>query len=234
MKLSLCITHFNRFEMLVECFKQIIEDPRIDEIVISDDASDLFVKSKIIFSSFDFDSPKVKLFFNKKNEGCYRNKMISVSHATNDFCIVFDSDNIIDESYLDALEAIGELDKLTIYAPDFARPHFCFTHFAGKTVTKENIKTFIPDLKFATLINCMNYVVNRDEYLRVFDPSFKEPYAADSIIQNYNWFNAGNKMMIVPGMTYFHRVHDGSHFKEHQHKSMILAGTYEEKLKQLS
>lgn len=37
--LSLAITHYNRYEMVVESFAQVIDDVRLSEILIMDDCS---------------------------------------------------------------------------------------------------------------------------------------------------------------------------------------------------
>jgi len=229
--ISLCITTYNRLEFTIESFKNVLQDDRVSEIVIVDDASDLEIFKKL--KTFCDGIPKVKLYRNLTTQGCYQNKMIAISHSSNDFCVIFDSDNGIDSSYIDELYKIPEWDAHTVYHPDFAMPHFDFSHFGGKTITKENVKDFLGQFKMEVLVNAMNYFVNRDEYLKVFDRTHTEPLAADSIIQNYNWLNAGNKIYVVPNMRYTHNVHDGSHFKEHQNKSLELAHQYEEKLKQL-
>lgn len=229
--ISLCITTYNRLEFTIESFKQVLQDDRISEIILSDDCSELVIFEKL--KTFCEGIPKVKLSRNLLQQGCYQNKMIAVSLASNPWVIIFDSDNVIDSSYIDALEKTGDLDPRTVYHPDFAMPHFNFSHFGGHTITKHNVKFYVDQYMGGTIFNAMNYVVNRDEYLKVFDRTYSEPWAADSIIQNYNWLNAGNSIFVVPFMRYCHQIHDGSHFKIHQHKSLKLAHEYEEKLKQL-
>lgn len=230
-QISLCITNYNRYDLLIESFKHVLQCPEINEIVIVDDASDMDIFAQI--KSFCESIPKIRLYRNRVNQGCYQNKMLSVSYAINKWCIVFDSDNIIKPDYINELYKIPEWHEHLVYSPDWAMPAFSYVHFGGQTITRENVVDYIGKLKFETLINCMNYVVNRDQYLRVFDHTHREPWAADSIIQNYNWLNSGNGIYVVPEMRYEHRIHPGSHFSQHQGKSLVLAGIYEEKLKQL-
>jgi hypothetical protein len=78
----------------------------------------------------------------------------------------------------------------------------------------------------------MNYFVNCKEYIKVWQPDIK-PHTADSILQNYNWFASGNKMMVVPGLSYFHRVHEGSHYQQNVHLTGNLYSDIIEKLKLL-
>src|SRR3954469_23730640 len=102
--ISLCITTYNRFDLTIESFRQVIDDPRISEILIVDDNS----KAEIfnLFSgmvSSDPNQAKIKLFRNFENLGMSRNKARAVELASNPWCIVLDSDNVIDSAYLDAL-----------------------------------------------------------------------------------------------------------------------------------
>jgi glycosyltransferase involved in cell wall biosynthesis len=216
MNISLCITTYNRTELLFESFEQVINDPRVSEIVIVDDHSPIGLFTDISYKLQDND--KVKLFRNDVNLDCYRNKREAVSKATNEWVIIFDSDNIMTRQYIDRIENlfIGGLNAKTVYQPSFAEPHFNFTKYEGTLVDKSNVGKYLVDATFGTMLNAMNYFVNRDEYLRVWDGSV-DPVTSDSIYQNLNWFKGGNNMYVVPGLTYSHRVHDGSHY-QNNHK----------------
>src|SRR6187455_1389546 len=96
MKLSLCITTFNRTDMVLEVFEKVYDHPLIDEIVIVDDCSndDNFEELRCLL----LDHPskdKIRFFRNIQNLGMSRNKREAVSRAENEWCILFDSDNII-------------------------------------------------------------------------------------------------------------------------------------------
>lgn len=210
--ISLCITTFNRTELLYESFRQIIDHPFIDEIVIVDDCSgaDTFLS---IVKHFK-DVPKVIVYYNDFNLDCYRNKLESISKARNEWLIIADSDNVFSKEYIDRIENlwIAGLNPKTIYQPSYAKPHFSFEKFAGKVVDRKNVGLLAHDEMFTLMLNAMNYFVNRDEYLKVWDGSL-DPVTSDSIFQNYNWFNAGNNMYVVPDLNYEHRVHNGSHYQ---------------------
>lgn len=207
--ISLCITTYERTDLLFESFRQVIDDDHISEIVIVDDCSSLEVYNTIAW--FIKDIPKVKLYRNEVNLDCYRNKKRSVEFATNEWVIVFDSDNVMTKSYVDSICEYFWV-KDTVYNPCFSKPHFNFTNFAGVHYAKHNVGIFINDPTFQTMLNAMNYFVNRDEYLRVWDGSI-DPVTSDSLYQNYRWLEAGNSIYVVPGLEYEHRVHDGSHYK---------------------
>lgn len=219
-KISLCIPHYNRFNMVKEAFVNVIVDERIGEIVISDDCSTDGSYEKLIELYGKYGNGFVKLFHNNSNQDCYWNKRIAIEHTTNDWCILLDSDNIIDTTYLDALFAIPEWQTDTIYTPQFAKPAFDFRAFAGITLTKDNIRHHIDLPGLETCLNACNYFVNRDEYLLCFDGS-ADPVTSDSIFYCYNWLRSGNQIHVVPGLEYEHRIHSGSHYQNNVHKTPV-------------
>lgn len=234
-KISLCLTNYNRLDLLIESFKQVIDDERISEIVISDDCSDLEIFNQIkgIVSVLNsLHGNKIKLFRNASNRDCYENKMVAISLASSEWCIIFDSDNTIDKSYLDRLYEIEKWDDKTAYMPSFAKPLFSYVQYEGLIFSKENIAEYIDKPMVSTCCNCMNYFVNKNKYLKVWQKDIT-PHTADSLLQNYNWFKEGNKMLIVPNLHYSHLVHDGSHYKNNVHLTGSLYQDITEKIKQL-
>lgn len=214
--LSLCLTNYNRYEMLLESFQHVYDDPRISEIVISDDCSKPDIRRDLLeFAQYN---GKIRLHFNFRNVGMSLNKKRAIEEANNDWCILFDSDNIIKPDYIDAIWRVylKEVKQLTldancIYVPEAALPEFDYRLFAGQTINRTNIKKFLQKPLFDCLLNTCNYVVNKDQYLKVYqsDPLIK---ASDTIHFNYLWLKSGGSFYVVPGMQYFHRVHEGSGF----------------------
>lgn len=234
-KISLCLTNWNRNELLLESFAQVLDDDRISEIIISDDHSE--EPNYDILQRSVKQWPKVKLFRTENNVGCYVNKARAISHATNDYVIIFDSDNIIDRSYIDALYKV-EWNPDVILQPEYAKPAFNFTPWSGMTISKDNVAGLFNTSnavksQFDCLLNVMNYCVHKDSYLQVWEDC-PEPYAADTILQNYNWFKSGKKMFVVPGMQYYHRLHTGSHFIAHEKKSRELHKQVADKIKMMA
>lgn len=200
--ISLCITNYNRLAYLFKSFEQVINDERIGEIVIVDDCSDIELFSKI-YEKCQY-MAKVKLFRNKKNLSVYDNKREAVSKAENEYCIIFDSDNVIDKKYLDTIYSHDWRPDL-ILAPEFARPNFNYKRYSGITFTKKNIAKYTYKVLFSTLMNTMNYFVHRDSYLDVWKPK-KDIKGADSLWLNYLWLKEGNSIQVVKGLVYYHRV----------------------------
>lgn len=210
--ISLCLTTYNRTDLLYQSCEQLLDDDRVSEIVIVDDNSQAEYFNAI--QSHYNGVAKVKLFRNKRNLDCYRNKREAVSKATNEWVIIGDSDNVFTKEYIDRIESLftAGLNRNTIYQPSYAKPKFNFTPYESFFINKNNVSRHMVNAMFETMLNAMNYFVHRDEFLKVWDGSI-DPVTADSIFQNYNWLMAGNSLYIVPGLHYEHRVHAGSHYQ---------------------
>lgn len=228
-QISFCLTNYNRSDLIIKSFAQILGDERIGEIIISDDCSNIGTYQHLV-DYFKF-NPKVKFFRNYSRLGCYENKHQSVLNATFKWCVVADSDNEYDTKFIDKIYE-QQWNENTILQPDFLKPVFDYRRFSGITITKENVWSFIGKPMFDCLLNSMNFFINRDEYLRVWQPR-ANILGADSIYFNYLWFKAGNKMLVVPGLDYNHLVHEGSNYKEHERKSAPQAKEIEKLLKQM-
>lgn len=227
--ISLCITTYQRTDLLFESFRQVINDYHISEIVIVDDASTDEVYNTVAWYCKDI--PKVKLHRNGHNIGCYRNKAKAVSLASNEWVVIFDSDNTITPDYVDIISGCSWSREM-VYQPVFARPHFDFTKFSGLEIHRHNVNQYASDQTFCTALNAMNYFVHRDEFLKRWEDR-AEPWTADSILHNYNWLKAGNSIYFCPGLEYDHKIHDGSHYKEHHRKTGNLYNEIVQKLKSL-
>lgn len=230
LKISLCITNYNRCDMVLESFKEIINDDRISEIVISDDCSDLAIY-ELLSKRID-GMPKVKLFRNDVKVGMAANKILSVSRASNEWCIVFDSDNMLFKQYIDSVYVLSEWNENTIYCPDFAMPNFDYRKFSGIFFNSININRYIDEPLFDCLLNTCNYFVNRKNYVNAYvqDTSI---IASDTIFYNYNWLKYGYGFHVVNGMQYFHRVHDKSGFLEKADYNLKKAEETKNLIKQL-
>jgi glycosyltransferase involved in cell wall biosynthesis len=193
-----------------------LNDERISEIIISDDCSAMDVYQTIIWKYNGID--KVKISRNEQNLDCYRNKKRAIELASNEWVIIFDSDNILTKKFVDTIFSQHEWNRTWAYTPDFAKPHFDFRALDGVALSHNNIASYLPNGNCGTMLNAMNYFVNRNEYLRVWNGNI-DPVTSDSIFQNYNWLKAGNSIYITPGLEYEHRVHSGSHYQQNQKRT---------------
>lgn len=215
-KISLAIPTFQRFDVLFDSFKKIYNDERISEIVIVDDASDIDIFEKIREqASF---MPKVKLFRNANNRDCYQNKYTAMSYITNKFGILLDSDNVIDSSYLDIIFTYFPWEEKIIYTPSFAAPNFDFREFEYLAIKKSNVAESMKDQMFQTMLNAANYFVNKNEYLKTYDPDV-DPVTSDSIYMAYRWLERGGTIFVCPGLKYFHRVWPESHYQKNVNRT---------------
>lgn len=209
--LSLCLTNYNRYELLLESFAQVMDDQRIAEIVISDDCSDTTVFEKL--SLYCADKPKIKLFRNEKNAGMSVNKYLAIERSSCETCILFDSDNVLKTDYLDAYSRQYHYPEV-ITCPDFAKPKFDYRRFGGWLINRDNVREFLSLGPMADcLLNTCNFIVNREEYLKTYQHnSFMK--GTDTIWFNYLWLKSGRSFLVAPGMEYYHREHSGSGFMQ--------------------
>lgn len=218
MNLTLAITTYNRFQYLRESFEQVIDHPRITEIILMDDCSDLAVYKQI--EQLKELSTKIKVFRQAQNRGMGRNKADAIGYAKNEWVILFDSDNIIGPDYIDALPI--DLMKPVIYHPDAALPNFDFRKYRGGGYKAHYVRKLINEPMFNTMLNACNYVVNRDEYLNIYQENPKHR-GSDTVWMAYLWLKAGNGYYVVPRMEYYHRVHDQSGFLQNAAYNMKKA-----------
>lgn len=202
-KISLCLTNFNRTEEVTQSFKQVLNDERIGEVIISDDASNQETRKYLELLAYP-----AKVIFHNENAGMARNKMMAIKAAINEYCILFDSDNVIDKKYLDALYKRNWFPDI-ILMPDYAKPHFDYRALREERINKYSVKRVAKKQMFDCLMNTCNYFVHRDTYLKIFEhnPAIK---GCDTAWFNYLWLKAGNSFIVVPQMEYYHKVHDGS------------------------
>jgi len=227
-KLSLAISihytpQFDRLNTIETTINNIVNDDRIDEIVICDDNSDeLFVKS--IKDRFVHD--KIKIYRSDKKQYAKGNKLETVSHCKNDWVILLDSDNIIDTDYIDVLYDIDDWKSNVFYTPSvlnsegkFGNHVWDFTKF--DIIDKTTAMSEVGKSGFDVIMNAGNYLVNRNEYmkLKTFSPiSVDGVEVVDVMLVNANWILMGNKLKSVPNLQYRHSVHDGSFYLNNQYE----------------
>lgn len=228
-QLSVCIPTYNRLDMTLDAFDKIYADQRVHSIVISDDCSDLdiFEKLRDIVAYY----PKVILHRNSENRDCYANKKQAVSLSPTPYCILLDSDNQIGVDYLDKLFQ-EDWREDTFLMPCWAKPTFDYRAFANMQFSKSNVAMYMDMPFFSTMLNCANYFVNKDTYLKCFDENLN-PHTADSLFINYRLFELGGKLKVVDGMMYNHLIHDGSHYRLNNHKTGDFYSEVENKLRNM-
>jgi len=227
MKLSLAITSYKRFDLTISSFANVIDDDRIQEILVLDDCSP--DKSYELLRDYFKDTPKVKVIRQARNRGMSVTKRDAIALCNNPAVIIFDSDNKLGKDYLDALERIEEFSPDTLYLPIAAAPQFDYEEFAGFTINKGNIKQDMHKPIFRCALNTCNCLVNRDFYIDTFiqDDAIG---CADTINHIHNHLKRGGKLYFVPRMQYFHLVGPQSGFLENVDYNMKKAKEIENKI----
>jgi glycosyltransferase involved in cell wall biosynthesis len=224
--------------MLFKSFQKVFDDDRINEIIIYDDCSkpELFTTVHNWVERINQNKNKIKLYQQSQNVGMSLNKYYSVLRASNEWCILFDSDNILDVDYIDAFWKFVVADEqpcrlksepehnATIFCPEFAKPDFNYTKYSKfpGIYDAKSVSHLIKDDTFNCLMNTCNYIVNRSFYLKTykFNPDHK---ASDTIWHNYNHLKASGIFAVVPDMHYYHRVHKESGFMQNINYNMQKA-----------
>ena len=225
-KFSLAITAFEETKdevRILDCIRPAQKHYAIDEIVIVDDHSSDFAVLETLLES----EPKVKLSYNQKNLGVFGNKLEAVAQCKNDWVINCDSDNLMDEEYLDLITE-HPLSEATWYCPSFAKPEFDYRSLIGAYVL-EDMPWFMTQALSGCALNTGNQTVHRESYLDVFgryrgkradimmpnwlnlpDNDRKQHHwrlvfdANDSFIFNMEWLTAGHSLCFLEGLEYEH------------------------------
>ena len=215
-KFSLCIPTMDRYnDFLSINLPEYINNPFIDEIIISDENGNDITKIKKYIKNLN----KFKFNINKNRLGAFYNKLMCCKLAKNEWIAIIDSDNFADINYFkianDFLKTL--INKNIILAPSAAKPHFDFSMFSGKCLKKGNFKN-IPNLKNNgdILINTGNYIINKyliDNFILSDEDKIliENSNACDVILFNTLLFEKLNlNMYVVPNLYYNHTIHKDS------------------------
>lgn len=214
--LSLCITTMNRWDFLKSTIPDYLENPYIDEIVISDENGN---DCREIFNHFG-NNPKIKLYSNERCLGVYLNKERAVRRAKNQWVALMDSDNHAPLSFFSTVSKVIDYNNpKNVYCPWRTIPQlthegFDFRKFLGTVITRDNISGLLTNsgIMVEILLNTGNYVFNRDFFLSVKIPFGLENHTAglDVVARNFILLKNGVSIHIVKDMEYHHIVHSGS------------------------
>ena len=240
MKLSLVIPTFNRTDFVIEAFNQVLANPVINEIVISDDFSDCEVYIKLWNLINNLNAEKIKLFRNDENLGPLLNKYEAVKKCKNGWIIMVDSDNRIDNDYIEKIIQLSSLEEDTLYCPERlmeinGKVNFSYHEYRDLIISKDNVKKYIDNINFECWMNTGNYFFNRKAYLRNVENNKIDSKLCltDSVYFSYLWLLSGNRMQIVPDLYYVHRIHKGSWWQNHSKDCVRLTTEIVNKIKEI-
>jgi len=205
-KISLVLTNYNRYDSIIRLISNVT---LFDEVVINDDCSEISLFNKL--KDFCVGKPNIKLYRNDTNVGAFHNKYIAMTKATNDWCVLFDSDNLLQNSYVETLLGIPTWDEDTIYQPSSFGP-FNFIKYEGTTFSKSS--DLLLDL--GALFNGGNYFVNKNKYISVVGgwESIIKYVEVHSLL--YLWLLDNGKFNVTPGLNYVHVTSHDSFYMSHE------------------
>jgi hypothetical protein len=232
---SLCIATMNRYDDFLSKYLPLyIDNPLIDEIIITDETGDDAMK---IWS--DFTSPKIKIFINDERLGPLKNKMKAMRHASNEWIALIDSDNFADNKYFEVASrfilTLPKSENTSIIAPSFSKPGnndtkskdhegFDFTAFQGRNLSLSYLRS-LPQQYLRTcqdnitvLLNQGNYIINKhlvdNISLAAEDPDLIDNSSSFDVIYFntllYEQFGFALNFYVIAGLEYQHSVHANS------------------------
>jgi glycosyltransferase involved in cell wall biosynthesis len=236
---SLCIPTYNRFDSFLSKYLPLyIENPLIDEIIITDENGEDKKKIDRIYSN----EPKVKTFQNPTILGVFKNRMNAMQKSRNEWICTLDSDNFADVDYFEAAakyihqeeqeQEHEEKKKTMVLMPSSIRvEYFNFDHFKGLQFQKKDVRNLFHQKNFTVLINTGNFIVNR-YMMDHFDfaqfnenHSFFGPYLKGkglplniTLLCIFLMLQFDATFCVVPDMHYSHIVHNGSYYLESRDK----------------
>ena len=213
-RVSVALTVYNRSMLALDAVRQVAADPRVAEIVVSDDASEPSEYRRLCASLAAL-GPKVRIYRNDRNRGPLWNKHRAVSLCTSEFTILFDSDNVLDTTYLDRLFGAAPWRRDCFYCPEFARPRFDLRLFGGVTLDLALVRRAMlgdpRDRRIDVLLNVGNHLVPVREYGETIGPFRDVPVHVDAFAASYFWLRRGGRLHVLKDLAYDHRMHDGSY-----------------------
>lgn len=222
-QISVAIPHHNRGERIHRPLRNILNDDRVSEILIVDDASASEDYEALVRNVRDLDkNNKVRILRHEQNLGAMGNKLACVQNASSEWLILLDSDNTIFRNYLDAVFSLPIWDPSIFYCPCWAFPYFRFQPLLGEQLDFQRVAELCRDttLRKIFLLNDGNYLVNREAYLTNFAPLAELRHdVADVMVATYLWLSNGNRLEVIPDAHYVHRIDASSFWMRTQEES---------------
>ena len=172
-KISIGIPTFNSSKYLSDCLKSLEKFKTFNEIIISDDCSNLEDQKKIeeIVNFYKKKLP-VYLIKNQKNLGAYQNKLSLIKASKNEYIYILDSDNIAGKNFDKIVKehVLVEKRKDIIFQPNIMYQFWRYpktSKILGSFIKKYRVKFFnndtfldIEEVKKSLLINSGDYDLN--------------------------------------------------------------------------
>jgi glycosyltransferase involved in cell wall biosynthesis len=201
--------------MVIESISNIINESIVSEIIIVDDNSDVNKYNLLKTLLFSLNSPKIKLYRNEENKGAFLNKLECIKKSSNEWNILFDSDNVLTVEYVNSIPK--NLDEKTFYLPSYAicnSEFLDYRQFSNTQIKKEQFKTLaiLNDARVQCMLNTGNYLVSKNTYINALEKEKNQLncFALDAFYQIFLCFKHIDAfcIFVTEGMSYYHRIHD--------------------------
>ena len=238
--ISVAVTTYTRSSYTVDSFIKVLDNPVIDEVVVVDDSSEqgIFLRLRSLIT--DINNGKIKLYRNKTNMGPLLNKYETIKQCTNKWVILLDSDNILDNNYIDVINGLHKEENI-LYCPsklvsfgDGSNVKWNYGDYSDMFIDKKIVNEHSKDVNFMTMLNTGNYLVNRNKYIEVMSHNNIDVNLVtnDAVYFSYLWITYGNFIKVVPDLSYMHRIHKGSWYLNNRHTCDNVMHEIIEKFKQ--
>jgi glycosyltransferase involved in cell wall biosynthesis len=204
--LGIAIATYERAALTVASFAKVHDDPRVSDVVISDDGSDALTFDALMALTRPLG--KVRLAWHPYNEGSWANKRRAVEMSRAEWVIVLDSDNSIASHFLDAL-FVQQWDEDVLYVPVRGTPALNYERYSELVIDRQNVTRWLDQPGFQMALNTGNFFVHRQNYLLVSEGAAEESFASDGIYFVYRWLASGRSVFVTPDLSYAHLVHEG-------------------------
>ncbi len=222
-KISVAIPHHNRGNSIHLPLRNLLNDARISEVVIMDDASSPAEYEALVKNVRAIDGKnRVRIIRHEKNLGAMANKLSCVENVSNEWLILLDSDNTIFKNYLDAVYALPTWNPEVFYCPCWAFPYFPFQSLLGERLDFARVAALCRDttLRKVFLLNDGNYFINRAAYLENLAPLAELRHdVADVMVACYLWLSNGHSLEVIRDAHYTHRIDATSFWMRTQEES---------------
>lgn len=217
---SLCIPTMNRFDdFLIHNIPKYLENPLIDEIIITDENGKDIEK---ILKNFGEKHEKLKLFKNEHRLGPFMNKLRACSYAKNKWIALIDSDNFADQDYFittkNYIETNVQNDEKNVILSPCKSNCFDYSMLAGIIFKKGDFPKYDTN-EYTLLIKTGNYVIHKSliDGLDISNETnnIHNSPTCDVILMNTLFFEQFElKFHVVPELTYTHVIHELSIYKQ--------------------
>ena len=230
--LTVAITSFNTSKYLEKALNPFLEDNFVDEIIISDDKSNIINSFYLDYIVRKINNKKIKVFKNNLNLGGFSNKFIAIKKSSNKFVYLLDSDNYITNKQLEMIKEFKFAEnsiiapfKLCLFSKKTLLKPVEY-NFQNENINRKNIKNIASENSelFDWFINTGNFIVNRELFLEatyrpIFQNNLKFHDACSASIFYYLVkFDMNYK--IEKNFSYFHRVRNDSYWNKDVNKSI--------------